>query len=277
MYKPKKLLFRDMNNFNENVKIMNEFDKMTPTKTKIMFFDDDGNLLGETENKMIITGSQFSACNHFGIDPLIVFPNYNTGLGIDNSLNNNVNSKNIISLFCCGDSGCGPKASEVYPVDFTKRINPANIIPFRYEKLSKDLSAAQRDIYFGRKEFPAEDRVAYYYKGFDSKPQLHIQYADGTEIDQNVYNNTATQNAIVYVETRLKVSKTDFRDWFFQKAGIENARINTLSLLTAWYHLGEVDNIKYFQDVFPATQLNFSNEWLVDLTKGVNIVYQIFY
>lgn len=270
------LILKDSTDIHDNIIIKNESHYMTPKKTKIMIYDDDGNLLGENTNKMLVTGSQFSACSQFDIDPLIVFPNYNNDLGIDNTLNNNVNSKNCICLFACGTSGCGIKASEVYPVDFTKRIAPENLIPFRYEKTANDLSKAQRDVYFGRKPIPAEDRVAYYYKAFDSKPQLHIQYADGTEIDQNVYNNTTTQNAIVYVETRLRVTKTDFRDWFFQKDGIENARINTLSLLTAWYHLGD-DEIKYYQDVIPDTQLNFSNEWLVDLTKGVNIVYQVFY
>ena len=37
------------------------------------------------------------------------------------------------------------------------------------------------------------------------------------------------------------------------------------------------DGFKYYKNPTPLTQLNFTNEWLVDLTKSITILYQIFY
>ena len=79
------------------------------------------------------------------------------------------------------------------------------------------------------------------------------------------------------VEIRFKITKSDLRDWFFATEGIENARINTMSLLTAWEYEDPLTGYKYYNNVRPLTQFNSSNEWLIDLSKSITIVYQIFY
>ena len=47
-------------------------------KTRITITDHDtGEVLGEYENKVVISGSMFSACKVFGIDTDLILPSYN--------------------------------------------------------------------------------------------------------------------------------------------------------------------------------------------------------
>lgn len=271
-------------NFEDNLNINDEWYEIMRTSestgikgTEVLFIDNDtGEVLHRDRNKTIIAGAQFTACKQFGLDKIVDLPDYNKELGIPNDSQTVPDNVPIVWGFCCGSAGCGIEASQVYPVKYNSRIKPTDLVPFRYEEIDKDLPYAQRSIYFGRKEIQEEGRVAYYYKAFDTIPQLHMKYADNTQIGSDLYNYDTDQKALTYVEARLKMTKTDFRDYFFQGEGIENARINQLSLLTGWYKTG-TDGFKYYQDVLPMTQLNFTNEWLIDLTKSISIIYRLFY
>lgn len=272
-----KRTFKDDLGISDNHQIYTE--SGLPKATRVLFIDDEtGKILREEHNRVVIAGAQFTACKHFNIEPAITLPNYNTELGIQNMIM--APSKEVPEytyLFCCGTSGCGIEASQVYPVIYHSRIHPNDLIPFRYENIDNDLNPTQRKIYFGRKEFVDENKVAYYYKAFDSQPQVYMNFLDGTMIDNSVYELKTTQKATTMVQTRLKVTKSDFRDWFFAKDGIENARINTLSLLTAWKYTDPTTGYDYYNNVRPLTQLNFTNEWLIDLSKSITIIYQIMY
>ena len=141
-------------------------DSGLPKETRIIFIDDEtGKIIREEHNRVVIAGAQFTACKHFGISPAVDLPNYNTELGIQNMIM--PPSKEVPEyayLFCCGTSGCGIESSQVYPVTYHSRIHPNDLIPFRYEDIDKDLNPTQRKIYFGRKEFVDDNKVAYYYK-----------------------------------------------------------------------------------------------------------------
>ena len=73
----------------------------------------------------------------------------------------------------------------------------------------------------------------------------------------------------------LRITKEDFRDYFKATTGINDAKVNSLSLCTAWYT--EDGGYKYYQDIRPFTQLNIPNESLIDLTKGIDITYHIYF
>ena len=253
-----------------------QYDNTGKPKNRILFIDDNtGEILREETNMVVIAGAQLSAMKHFGLDELVPFPNYNTELGITN-ISGAPENEEIACLFCCGNNGCGMETSQVYPVKYNSRIHPNNLVPFRYERSDNDLPSAQRSIYFGRKEITELGRVAYYYKAFDSEPQLHIKYTDNTQIDSNVYNISTSQKAVTYVEMRLKITVSDFRDYYINTTGLENSRINQLSILTGWKKTAE-DGFVYYQNVRPLTLLNFTNEWLMDLSKAISIVYQMYY
>lgn len=250
-----------------------------PKSTLITISDGDtGEILGEYHNKVVITGSMFSAIKAFGVPSPVTLPNYNTELGLDNTLDySTIKPKNdsIVCLFCVGDSGCGATQKDVFTANFTDRIEPINdIVPFRYVSKANDLNSDLRKYYFGRKT--DGDKIAYYFKSFDTVPQLHLRYTDGTQINSEMYFADTTQPAECFLETRLKITRDDFRDYFEQVLGWDKARISTLSLCYAWYD-DSIDNYKWYQEIYPYSKLNFPVEWLMDLTKSLSFNYKIFY
>ena len=232
--------------------------------------------LGRTHNRVVIAGSQFTAMKHFDLPELIALPTYNEDLTLDNSVAHGNTPTNVpkICLFGCGIGGCGTENSQVYPEKYTGRIDPATeLVPFRYQLPQNDLSAELRQKYFGRKS--TADRIAYYFKAFETAPEMFARFVDGTIIDKTLYNSSNTSDAEFYVEMSLRITKEDFRDYFRAVTGINDARINSISLMTAWYT--ENDGYRWYQDIIPMTQLNIPNEPLIDLTKGIDIIYHIYY
>ena len=276
----------------EDQMLMNMIDFSQPKGTQVIVKDDLGNILWEGHNKTLIAGSQFIASTLWNIDPIVTLPNYNTELNIDNVPHSSGDPSPTICLFCVGISGCGSQNSQVYPVTYTNRIPPTSLVPFRYEK-GTDVPDEMRATYYGRKYIegssPDLDRYAYYYKAIESK-QLHMEYVDGTEITSTVYSNPSTVKAITYMEAALTVSKSDCRDIFSSgdftptladgsispPLSLADARINTLSLLSAWYKTGTDGHLYYF-DVQPVTQINFSNVNIVDSSTAISILYRTFY
>ena len=158
-----------------------------PKGTRILFIDDEtGKVYREEHNKQVLAGSQLTAMRQFGLNELVKIPNYNVELEIDTS-DQGIDNNDIACLFCCGNGGCGNESDQVYPVTYAGRIHPSNIVPFRYQLLDDDLTPAQREIYFGRKEFFENNRIAYYFKKFDTTPQMHLQFVDGTQINSDIY------------------------------------------------------------------------------------------
>lgn len=251
-----------------------------PKYTKIIMKNaDTGEVLGEFHNKVVITGSMMSAEKIFGVKAPIIPPNYNEELGLDNTLDySQVDPMNdpVVCLFCVGDSGCGTTVKDVYPTKFIDRISPENdIMPFRYVDASKDLDEELRKYYYGRRTEP-NGKISYFFKTFDTPPQMHLRYTDGTQINDNLYDVSTDQAAECFVETSLKINRNDFRDYFEQVLGWDKARISTLSLCYAWYD-DTIDEYKWYQQIYPYTKLNFSRQELVDLTLAIEFQYQIFY
>lgn len=245
--------------------------------TEIIFKSiDTGEVLWTGHNKVVIAGSQTVACKLFDLSELVHFPTYNEDLSLDNSTTYGTTPLNTpkCCLFACGTQGCGTENSAVVPVSYTGRIEPVgDLVPFRYQLVANDLSAELRTKYYGRKT--TSDRYAYYFKAFETDPALKIRYVDGTVIDANLYSSTNETDAETYVEMTMQVTKEDFRDYFRVTTGINDARINSISLLTAWYN--ESGGYKWYQDITPLTQLNIPNEPLIDLTKGIDITYHIYF
>lgn len=264
----------------ENTKIIHELVKQKEIyNTKItVYVEGTDTVLYEGSNKIILPGAINTACKHWGFDAPYTLPNYNSALGIEEenlNLTATENEQNkFIVLFCVGTDGCGPESSQVYPVNFAKWINEDNIIPFQYRHKNNDLDPADRQIYFGRKVIG--DYIAYYFKAFHTKPELKIQYIDGTPISSNIYNVESEIPVEAFVETKLKITKNDLRDYFERTVGLNEARVSSISLLTG-VPVSSADGYIYYRDVQPMTKYNFSVENLSDLTKGLDITYQVYY
>ena len=272
--------------------LLKKLDSGKPKKTRIVLTNHDtGEVLGEFENKVVITGSLLNAMKAFGITEHIVeFPTYNSESELDNSVPTGTQPENpeIVQLFCVADSGCGVLPSEIYTTKFTDRLkpcpahpiditdfDPTMIMPFRYVPVDEDISDDLRNYYFGRKTFENLGTIGYYFKKFDTEPQVHVQYADGTQITDNIYVVDADQTAECYIETRLRITRLDFSDYFEKVLGWDRSRISSISLCSAWYNT--VDDKIYFQNIIPYTVLKFSFQWLTDLNVAIDILYQIYY
>lgn len=247
--------------------------------TKIIFKDHDtGEILHEEHNKVLITGGQCVACKLYGIDATVDFPNYNEEFGLENTHNYDLvqpMNEPILCLFCVGQGGCGTVPNDVFTVRYTERIEPKDMIPFRYCDDEHDINSDIRRQYHGR--YRDEDgMIRYMFKSFDTEPQLHLRYLDGTEITEDMYAIDSTQQAECYVETRLRITRLDFRDYFDKVLGWGDANISTLSLLYAWYD-ATIDDYVWYQQILPFSKLNFPTEWLVDLTKSIDITYMTFF
>lgn len=248
------------------------------------------------KNKVIISGSGLVARKLFDISNPEISPSYNTIFGdsmytpdVDShnqeSLNGTTATKEEpkVVLFCCGIDGCGSENSQVYPVDYTKWIAPENMIPFRYQVGTNDISDALREAYFGRTLINGGEYIAYYFKRFDNEPTLVQQYIDGTPVDNSIWSSVKTEEAETYIEITLKVTKEDMRDYFNATTGVDSSRINSLSLCYGYPVVVTEKNIEgkdvervYYKDIHPLTKLHFPNEALIDQTKGIEIIYHIY-
>jgi hypothetical protein len=259
------------------------------------WYTDTGEVLFTTHNIMTLAGGGFLARLLFDVDDTEKTPSYNSMLdfSFENSEESNTSgATEKVCLFCVGTDGCGRENSQVYAAKYASWINPSytdtygGIIPFRYTTPDSDLTASQRDYtkngtYFGRKA--KSDRIAYYFKRFDSDPILTQQFTDGTPIDANVYETQESTDMEVetIVSMQMSISKDDCRDFFFYGTGLNDARINSISLCTGYIKtdgmLSEsVSNAEYM-NIRPVTRLNFPNESLIDLRKSITISYSIYF
>ena len=229
------------------------------------------------DNKVIVPGSILAARKFFpNIVPSVLTPSYNSALGLDGimSLTNTEEINASVCLFALGTDGCGKENSQVIDVDYTKWINPVSLVPFKYQPKTNDLSAEQRKLYYGRKDISGANRIAYYFKGFNADPEIHTQYIDGTSMDENLYTTDNTVGGEVYVQMKMSVEPEDCREFFKQTVGLNEANINTISLLTAYPKV--VDGYTYYQSIRPMTKYNFSNIPLSDETLGWDIIYDLY-
>lgn len=270
----------DGTNSRDTVRLRGAFD----TSIDIKCIETGETLFKGLKNKVIISGSGLVARKLFDIATPEITPTYNQVLGVIDPAGGELTHEldwhtdatqddPKVLLFCVGLDGCGTENSQVYPVDYKKWIPPESLIPLRYQLPSNDLSSALRESYFGRTDVGGQ-YIAYYFKRFDTDPVFIQQYVDGTPIDENVFTSTKKDLAESYVEIILRITKEDVRDYFVATTGIDEARINTISLCSA-YPI-EMDGTLYFKDIRPVTKLNIPNESLMDVTKGIEVIYHVY-
>ena len=237
-----------------------------------------GKIYHKGSNSVLVPGALITAKAHIPrLNLPVKLPSYNSLLNLDNTTSEEqpIDQPRQIWLFCAGTNGGQKGSSIIYPVDRSKWIPKESLIPFRYCEKGSDIPSTLRDTYFGRKEYA--DYIAYYFKTFVGDPTCTARYKDGTIITPTMYTDSNVDPEIV-VEIEFKITNDDCRDWFRVNSpgGINDAHVNTMSLLSAWYTIGE-DGYKYFQDIQPITKFNFKTEDLDELDKGLDIIYYLYY
>lgn len=270
-----KLSFKDDKNLITKLTTKNPHSKF---KTKIVAWNTDtGDILFTRSNILTISGAGFIARSLFDFSGASseVTPSYNNSLNLDNTLNTtDTESATKCCLFCVGYDGCGRENSQVYAEKYASWISPTDgIVPFQYRAIDDDCNDYERTVYYGRKTLP--NYYAYYFKKFDSDPTLTQQLTDGTPIDSSIYDMQTDYEAETIISMQLSITQTDCRDYFIETTGINDCRINTISLCTAWKKTFD-DGFEYYQDIRPLTRLNFPNESLIDLKKSITISYSIY-
>ena len=230
-------------------------------------------------NRTMISGSEFLAYHVFRLKNFtFTTPTYNTQIGLEHTVassKNDLGANYLTQLFCVGTSGCNRASAIWYPVSNKKWIAPLDLVPFQYVPYNKDLTALQRETYFGRYYDTQAQFYAYYFKKFDSDPVFKKQYEDGTPWNAAIYDDNSAANAQMSVTTTMTVTKDDCRDFFINTTGINDGRFNCLSLCLAWADV--YNGYTYFQDIRPMTRINFPNKFLNDLTSEWLITYHIYF
>lgn len=249
-------------------------------KTKVMFIEQaTGEVVFQGSNKIILPGSAFTAAKHFGIEIPNITPSYNTALGLENTIIDpsiRPNLDETIQLFSIGTDGCGVDQHQVYDVNYTKWCDPNDLVPFRLVNPTADLGPELRQIYFGRKQMFSGTKIGYYFKKFDTAPQWFQRYiSDGTPVNSEVYSSHRTDEIESFIEIKLSISTDDCKEFFENTIGINHTKINTISLLKCWSR--EIGGFTYYQDIRPVTKINFPNEILFNLKKGLDIYYYVYY
>ena len=270
----KKLILSERNNNKDNIDIKS----CGYNRGEFTIIDEaTGDVLFKGRNKVILPGAAFIARKLFPIPDEEITPSYNDALTLDNTVHEAPPNEEAekVCLFSVGVDGGGREPSQVYPVNYGKWCDPGNLVPFRYQPLTTDIGDELRDSYFGRRTYDAEKRIAYYFKAFDIEPTFHQQYIDGTPIDAAIYDSEKDDEIETYVELVLKITKEDCREFFTVTTGPNDARINSIQLLTGWEKI--IDGNRYYQDIRPLTKLHFPLESLIDTTKSIKIIYHLYF
>lgn len=287
--------------------------------SKIEFYNDSGELIWEPlHNKTVIAGSALTAMKLFNLDKSCLdnTPTYEEILGgLDNGNSSGAypvtvvtdssgaalgsihdESQRKIIGFCVGQGGAGLDISDVFDTRYCDCIYADDIIPFRYPLESAD--DIDENIYKGKKTITltnGQRRAAYYFKTFSNTPILVQNYVStaGSYSDivskETVYNNNSSADSVQsYVELHLKITKDDCRDFFIAHKGLETAKINQISLVSAWEKSVEVtkldklgnyntSTVEYFQDIRPFSLINIPNEVMSDKSKSISIIYTLYF
>lgn len=281
----KRLVMYDGTNTNDNISINNSGYTAFNTSIDIKCIETGEVIFKGLKNKVILPGSGLIARKLFDIETPEITPSYNEAFGTamytpetdavpDLPNTSATKSNHKVLLFCCGTDGCGTENSQVYPVDYRKWIRPEDMVPFRFQVENNDLSDDLRQSYFGRTTIDG-GYLAYYFKRFEREVKFVQQYVDGTPVDGNVYDAVTNTEAETYVELSLRITKEDIRDYFIATTGIDEAKINSISLCSG-YPVQDSDGYMYFKEIRPLTKLNIPNEQLIDTTKGIEIIYHIY-
>jgi hypothetical protein len=255
-------------------------------ETEVIFKNKLGEELFRKSNIILVGGRRFTLEKLFNITP-------SQGRGI--TLNNlfHVNEaepeltgvgprrEKVVCLFGAGRGGSNLTFGSVKNPN-AREYNLYDMVPMRYVDANDDLVADERSKYYLRVE--QGDKVAYYLKKFEIEPRIVMKVGDQDFVpdlsDNSPVDATGDiierQDVDCYVELQLKISADDIREYYRSTEGLEQARINELSLYVGYQPDHATGVWVDYLAVEAFSKLTFNNEPLDDETKELNIIYRIY-
>lgn len=290
-----------------------------PEFNSLMLFIDDATgepIYEPLHNKTVIAGGGFTLQKLFSLDRRCLnnTPMYDDTLELDDAAastdyptmaikdaeGNMLGSiedetQRVICGFCLGSAGAGLEPANTFNEVYASWIYPDALVPFRYPLESVD--NVDESIYKGKKTLTLSNgqvRCAYYFKEFSNTPELVQNHVSSIETFENsispktVYDVTSqSDKAQSFVELHLKVTSKDCREFYIAHTGLEQSKINQLSLVTAWKKTvtrtklnaqGSIATGQYevLQQIRPFSLCNFPTEILKDRSKSISIIYTLY-
>lgn len=295
--------------------IINGGDSIT---SKLRFINDETgeDIFEPLHNRTVIAGGGFTLQKLFGLDRSCLnnTPTYDEALELDDAATSSVypaigvtdadgnyigsmedESQRVICGFCLGNGGAGVESTNVFDETYASWIYPDTLVPFRYPL--KDVDDVDESIYKGKKTLTlsnGQTRVAYYFKEFSNTPELVQNYVSTLETFEDsvspstVYERTTiADKAQSFVELHLKVTNKDCREFYIAHSGLDETKINQISLVYAWKKSvsrtklnssGSITTAEYevLQQIRPFSVCNFPTEVLSDRKKSISIIYTLY-
>lgn len=316
MTNDKILYFNDHCRGNEDLQLL--INGGNSINSKLQFINDESGeeIFAPLHNKTVIAGAGLTLQKLFGLDRRCLnnTPTYDEALSLDDAASTSTypaigitdangayvgsiedESQRVICGFCLGSGGAGVESTNVFDEVYASWIYPDSLVPLRYPLQEAD--DVDESIYKGKKILTLSNgqvRVAYYFKEFSNTPELVQNYVSSLETFEDsvspdtVYESTTTADkAQSFVELHLKVTKNDCREFYIAHSGLEQAKINQISLVYAWKKKvsrtklnasGSITTGEYevLQQVRPFSLCNFPTEILSDRTKSISIIYTLY-
>ena len=231
------------------------------------------------ENQVVLGGSLFILSKVFGVNSSLNVDDLNTIMGIGTGgkpITEKYPKENVICGFTVGIDGCGASYKDVKAVKHQDRQVPG-MIPFRVT--DTPLEGEEKKKYWFHKQLE-DGKHAYYVKRFEDLPKIKSLWRDapdgqdGSPVTDGAHESDRLDGIETFVEIIIQFSPKDLIEYFELYEGIEDARFNSIGLVTGIE--GEIeDGSKELKQVIQATILTFGNE-LLHMDKDLTMIYRVF-
>ena len=231
------------------------------------------------ENQVVLGGSLFILSKLFGVSSKLNIEDLNSIMNIGTSgpaITEKYPKDNVICGFTVGIGGCGASYKDVKAVKHQDRQVPG-MIPFRVT--DAPLEGLEKDKYWFHKQLE-DGKHAYYIKKFEEAPKIKSLWKDapngqdGTPVVDGAHESERMDGIENFAEIIIQFSPKDLVEYFELYEGIEDARFNSIGLVTG-IEGTLADGSKELKQVIQATILTFGNE-LLHMDKELTMIYRVF-
>lgn len=265
-----------------------------------------GKVLQRSHNRVVLGGSLFTASKFFDIEPPtnqaydsiseLAIVNSSGTKGqyqkpTDPSKLKELRNSEKVCLFAVGIGGCDASdTGQILSPEYAARINPTDLVPFRtvsagtvdISGISKYHGVGERSLGINAKK----NYDCYYFKEFDNDPIITVRdiaSANSAISDSdllNIYSNANTKNIDVMVELNFKITKEECREFAnaCKDGEVTTTIVSAFSLISCYKTLKPGSLTDYVYENFqPITLFNIAGENMTDPTKGLDIIYHIYF